>query len=465
MSENNENCAISVSGLCKSYQIIHSPWRRFQYYVFNRKAGTEFHALHDVSFSVKKGETFGIIGVNGSGKSTLLQLLAGILTPTSGTMTVNGRVSALLELGSGFNPENTGYENIYLNAAILGVEKDKIDEKIDEIVAFADIGDFINEPVKTYSSGMFIRVAFAVAINVDADIIIIDEALAVGDIFFRQKCYAKLNELKTAGKTIILVSHGMNEVEQFCDRALLLHNGEQIMLGRSTEVVAQYYMLNQPQQPKPHAEPGRELPVGKTLQGTEIPHFFGGTWSVQEEVFFDLSQSVEHSNGDAHYLRVGLFDENGKAARAFRQGEYAYFYSEIAIDHDTAVPNNGVVITNQKNIIVHGKGSFQTPDQMPESLLAGDVMYSCIRIKLDIEVGEYTFETGFSAMPADIYKRKAQLPHEDLYQSQLVLAVRRSVGAFAVQPDVDNPYSQLKFYGLVDLQSDFDSVTKERTIP
>lgn len=177
--------ALSVKNLSKEYQVIHSPWKRFQYYVFNKKSGEVFSALQDINFSIQKGETFGIIGTNGSGKSTLLQIIAGIIPATSGEVIVNGKVSALLELGSGFNPESTGYENIYLNAAILGVGKSDINKKIDEVIKFADIGDFINEPVKTYSSGMFIRLAFAVAINVDADIIIIDEALAVGDIFFR----------------------------------------------------------------------------------------------------------------------------------------------------------------------------------------------------------------------------------------------------------------------------------------
>ena len=166
------------------------------YHLFHTKTGRDFVALDDVSFEVKKGESFGIIGKNGSGKSTMLQILAGIIKPTSGDVHVNGRIAALLELGSGFNPDSTGYENIYMNAAILGIKKQDIEKKVQEIINFADIGEFINQPVKTYSSGMYIRLAFAVAINVDADILLIDEALAVGDVFFRQKCYAKLNELK-----------------------------------------------------------------------------------------------------------------------------------------------------------------------------------------------------------------------------------------------------------------------------
>ena len=189
MSCNNE-VAVSVRGLSKAYKIFESPGKRLCYHLFKVQTGRDFWALDNINFDIRKGEAFGIIGKNGSGKSTMLQILAGIIKATTGDVVVNGKIAALLELGSGFNPENTGYENIYMNAAILGVTKKEIERKIDEIIEFADIGSFINQPVKTYSSGMYIRLAFAVAINVNADIILIDEALAVGDLFFRQKCYA-----------------------------------------------------------------------------------------------------------------------------------------------------------------------------------------------------------------------------------------------------------------------------------
>uniref|UniRef100_UPI0040578C55 ABC transporter ATP-binding protein n=1 Tax=Acetatifactor sp. TaxID=1872090 RepID=UPI0040578C55 len=245
MSYNADEVAIRVSNVTKAYKIFDTPGKRFLHHMFHTKTGRDFVALDNVSFEVKKGESFGIIGRNGSGKSTMLQILAGIIKATSGEIEVNGRIAALLELGSGFNPESTGYENIYMNAAILGVSKEDIDAKVDQIIEFADIGDFVNQPVKTYSSGMFVRLAFAVAINVDADILLIDEALAVGDVFFRQKCYKKLDQLKEEGKTIILVSHGMNEVEQFCDRVLLLNKSQMLMCGDGREAVQRYYMLEQ----------------------------------------------------------------------------------------------------------------------------------------------------------------------------------------------------------------------------
>ena len=182
MSCNSDEIAISVKNLTKVYKIFETPGKRFLYHMFHTNTGRDFVALDNINFEVKRGEAFGIIGRNGSGKSTMLQILAGIIKATSGEVTVNGRIAALLELGSGFNPESTGYENIYMNAAILGLEKEEIEQKIDQIIKFADIGDFLNQPVKTYSSGMYVRLAFAVAINVDADILLIDEALAVGDV-------------------------------------------------------------------------------------------------------------------------------------------------------------------------------------------------------------------------------------------------------------------------------------------
>jgi lipopolysaccharide transport system ATP-binding protein len=459
LNNTNKDVVLRVEHLTKKYEIIHSPWRKFLYYVFNIKSGTEFWALTDVNFEVKRGETFGIIGTNGSGKSTLLQIISGIIPKTSGNVYTNGKISALLELGSGFNPESTGYENIFMNAAVLGLRKEEIGKKIDTIIHFADIGDFINEPVKTYFSGMFIRLAFAVAINVDAEIIIIDEALAVGDIFFRQKCYAKLNELKAEGKTIILVSHGMNEVEQFCDRALLLSHGKQLMLDQSGEVVQKYYMLNQGTSDQEIEEQIRQEQNG--LPDTAVkPEFFEGDWTVAEDMYLDLDRSKESSSGRAHFLKAGLFDENGKSRRLFKQGEDAYFYSEIMVDENIEVPINGIVILNQKNVIVHGKNSFQTDQKLPASVRKGSIIYNCIKLCLDIEQGEYTFEMGLTALPEKIYRIRSEISHEELNKYEVVLTDRRNIGAFAVQGKKSKTPSMLNFYGLVDLNSEFDTRIK-----
>lgn len=234
--------AVNVQGLSKMYRIFARPEDRLKQMFFGRwrKYHRDFWALRDVSFNLEKGKTFGIVGRNGSGKSTLLQLLCKTVAPTSGSLFVNGRVSALLELGTGFNPEFSGKENVFLNATILGLKRQEIEEKYDEIVNFADIGEFLDQPVKTYSSGMYVRLAFSVAINVDPEILIVDEALSVGDVKFQAKCFRKFEEFKKSGKTIIFVSHSPEEIVRHCDSALLLEQGSMTALGEPRSIVNQY---------------------------------------------------------------------------------------------------------------------------------------------------------------------------------------------------------------------------------
>ena len=248
MSSND--IAISVTNLSKCYQIYDSPRDRLKQFVVPRlqRIGgkslkqyfREFWALNDVSFEVKKGETIGIIGRNGSGKSTLLQMICGTLNPTGGSIETNGRIAALLELGSGFNPEFTGRENVYMNASVLGLSKEEIDSRFDGIVAFADIGEFIDQPVKTYSSGMFVRLAFSIQANVDPEILIVDEALAVGDAYFVHRCMLRFNELQRLGTTILFVSHDANAVRNLCSRAIWLADGHIKVEGNSSKVVDVY---------------------------------------------------------------------------------------------------------------------------------------------------------------------------------------------------------------------------------
>lgn len=231
--------AIKVQDICKVYKLYESPKMRVKEALSPSKKEyhKKFEALKGVSFEVKKGEMLGIIGKNGAGKSTLLKIITGVLTPSSGDIEINGKISALLELGAGFNPEYTGLENIYLNGTMIGYTREEMDQKVDSIIEFADIGDFIHQPVKTYSSGMFARLAFAVSINVDPDILIVDEALSVGDVFFQTKCYKKLEDLKKAGKTILFVTHDLGSVIRYCDRALIISEGRNIAEGKPDAIV------------------------------------------------------------------------------------------------------------------------------------------------------------------------------------------------------------------------------------
>jgi len=237
--------AIRVDGLGKAYSIYARPHHRLLQGLLGarHKLYREFWALRDIAFDVPRGETFGIVGRNGSGKSTLLQIICGTLAPSCGEIAVNGRVAALLELGAGFNPEFTGRENVYLNGAVLGLSREEIDTRFDAIASFADIGPFIEQPVKSYSSGMYVRLAFAVAINVDPDILIVDEALSVGDEAFQRKCFARLQQIRDNGATVLLVSHSAGLVTEMCNRALLLDRGEQLLLGAPKHVIARYHRL------------------------------------------------------------------------------------------------------------------------------------------------------------------------------------------------------------------------------
>jgi teichoic acid transport system ATP-binding protein len=237
--------AIDVSHITKLYKLYANPSDRFKESLglSKKKRYQELYALDDVSFNVRKGECVGIIGTNGSGKSTILKIITGVLNPTSGVTNVNGRISALLELGAGFNQEYTGIENIYLNGTMMGFSREEVDARLQDILDFADIGDFVKQPVKTYSSGMFVRLAFAVAINIDPEILIVDEALSVGDVFFQAKCYHKFEEFKKAGKTILFVSHDLGSVAKYCDRVVLLNKGVKQTEGPPKRVIDIYKQI------------------------------------------------------------------------------------------------------------------------------------------------------------------------------------------------------------------------------
>lgn len=265
----SDDIAISVRNLTKSYRLFGHPGDRIKQFLSLglKRYHREFTALKDVSFDIRKGETVGIIGRNGSGKSTLLQLICGILKPTEGTVKVNGRISALLELGAGFNPEFTGRENVYFQGALTGLTKTQVDERFDDVASFADIGEFIDQPVRTYSSGMFVRLAFAAMIHADADVLVIDEALAVGDEAFQRRCFEKLNAYLDGGERILFfVSHNLRQIERLCSRVLWLNSGNLRMHGCSTEVCASYLASND----LSHDELGKTTPQPNIAYSGEV---------------------------------------------------------------------------------------------------------------------------------------------------------------------------------------------------
>ncbi len=307
----SENLAIRVDNVGKCYEMYGKPSHRlWQTLTMGHKTFyKEFWALRNISFEVKKGECVGIIGRNGSGKSTLLQIIAGTLTPTTGDVAVRGRVAALLELGSGFNPEFTGRDNVYMNASILGLTKTEIDGKYDEITAFADIGDFIDQPVKTYSSGMMVRLAFAVQVMVDPDILIVDEALSVGDMAFQFKCTAKMKRIIENGTSVLFVSHDVGAVKAFCQRCLYLENGSSKAFGPAGMVGDRYLQ-----------EIRNELDRSASAQGTsnkvktvQPENSSANTFNIPElkEVFDKKVKDFRHGTGEAVTCHVDLVNEHG----------------------------------------------------------------------------------------------------------------------------------------------------------
>ena len=459
----SDDSVIEVSKLSKCYEIYAHPRDRLKQLLVpslyqmagkigfgKNKAPTyfrEFWALRDISFKIRPGEVVGIIGRNGSGKSTLLQIIAQTLSPTSGEVRVSGRLAALLELGSGFNPEFTGRENIFLNGYILGLKQKEILERYEQIVEFADIGDFINQPVKTYSSGMFVRLAFAVQAHVDASVVIIDEALAVGDVFFRQKCYARLEQLRNSGAAILLVSHSMTDIEQYCERALLLEQGTLSFIGESSEATKRYYLLHQ-------SAITTQFKTTKQVEDRAYPPPKNSLLSSQcplREAMLDLSAKVQVTKGSARCTGVALFNEKGEPCNYFHQGEKAIFYYEFELNEAIEIPICGIVIQNDRGILVHGKNSCQYEIEIPIVKSAKSKIYCKQEIVLDLGLGDYTFEVGLAALSQNDWENRHQIPFEEASSRYLRLCHVPDVAFFSVGLAQKNGISKLSHHGLANL--------------
>jgi lipopolysaccharide transport system ATP-binding protein len=345
----------------KSYPVYRDPKDRLkELATLNRRSFHEdFWALRDITFEVQRGETFCVIGENGSGKSTLLQIIAGILAPTGGQAEVRGRVAALLELGAGFNPEFTGRENVYLNASILGLSQAEIERRYPDIAAFAEIGDFINQPVKTYSSGMTVRLAFAVAIHVDPEVLLVDEALAVGDIYFRQRCMRKVHELRSSGVTILFVSHSMGDVKAIGDRCMWLDSGRIRELGAADQVIAKYLAAMSEKDSAYLGSPQAAIAI------SESP---GAPPEVVERI-----PNVDHRHGDrrAEVTGIAVYDTFGRETPMLAPGTRAILRISVRANTDVALPNIGFMMRNHLGIDFAGSNTTREGHQLPP-MRAGD---------------------------------------------------------------------------------------------
>lgn len=355
---------VDFRNVSKSYPIYERPVNRlWEILTLNRRSfHQDFWALRDVTFDIRRGETFCIIGENGSGKSTLLQVVAGILTPSSGTAKVSGKVAALLELGSGFNPEFTGRDNVYLNAAILGLSEREIDARYKSIEEFAEIGDFINQPVKTYSSGMAVRLAFSVAIHVDPEVLLVDEALAVGDIYFRQRCMRKVHELRSRGVTILFVSHSMGDVKAIGDRTMWLDHGRVRELGATDMVVAKYLAA---MAEKDSAYLDLKAPAARpavSAAAARAPEVIRGIPNVDHR----------HGDGRGEVIGIGIFDESGAPAHLLQPGSAIVVRISVKASADIAQPNVGFILRNHLGIDFAGTNTLREGVELAP-MRAGDL--------------------------------------------------------------------------------------------
>ena len=399
--------AISVAGLGKCFQIYDRPHHRLlQMFAGSRhQYFREFLALRDISFEISKGETVGIIGRNGSGKSTLLQIICGTLSPSQGEVRTKGRIAALLELGSGFNPEFTGRENVFMNAAVLGLSRAETDARFADIAAFADIGDFIEQPVKTYSSGMVVRLAFAVAINVDPEILVVDEALSVGDELFQRKCFSRIEAIRASGATILFVSHSGAQIVELCDRAILLDSGEMLAAGTPKEVVRLYqkflFAPSEKQvllrdQIRRHEYSDHELTGlmdGALLQerDEEDVHILG------DELFDPMlrpSSTVEYESCGAEIGSPTLADIQGRQVNLLLRGElYTYSYV-VEFSRPASNVRFGMAIRTMTGLTLGGALSAPVPSKAIPLVMTGDRVEVNFQFRCHLNPGVYFTNAG-----------------------------------------------------------------------
>lgn len=371
--------AIKVKDVVKIYKLYDKPRdRMLEAFGMGKKKQAKLHyALSGVSLNIRKGETVGIIGTNGSGKSTILKIITGVLNPTSGEVHVDGRISALLELGAGFNQEYNGIENVYLNGTMMGFSEKEIDEKLPDILEFADIGDYVYQPVKTYSSGMFVRLAFAVAINIEPEILIVDEALSVGDVFFQAKCYHKFEEFKKMGKTIVFVSHDLSSITKYCDKVFLLNQGKLLGEGRPKEMIDAYkrvlvgqYEEEEAQKPQP------------------------------EET---NPSALEYGTGQARILEYYITDDRGTRTGAILKGSGFTVHMKVQFTAQLPAPIFAFSVKNVMGVEITGTNSM-IEKAFLEGVEPGQTKEITFTQRMSLQGGEYLISLGVTGYNGDVFE-------------------------------------------------------------
>lgn len=480
--------AIKVDQVTKIYRLFDRPIDRLKESLnpFHKEYHKKFYALNEISFEVEQGQFVGIIGTNGSGKSTILKIITGVLTPTTGRVTVEGRVSALLELGGGFNMEYTGIENVYMNGTMMGYTRQEMDEKLQEILEFADIGDFVYQPVKTYSSGMFVRLAFALAINVDPDILIVDEALAVGDVFFQAKCYQKINEICKSGTTVLLVTHDMSTVIKYCDKVVVLNRGKFVAEGPAGQMVDLYKKILANQEDVPGAygsgvesdagdeggepgmefgtahsvrEPGAEYGAGGSVREPEAEYGVGDRDRISEpmangaevktekgrnqnsrkpgETLWKSNltlneQQLKYGDGRAEIADVGLFDHNGELTGLILKGKPFTLKMRVRFLEEVPAPIFAFTIKDSKGTELTGTNTLIEDCQVETAKAGEEYVISFCQI-MSLQGGEYLLSLGCTGFEGGEF-----VVHDRLYDAVniTVISNKNTVGVYDMDSTV-----------------------------
>lgn len=391
--------AVEVRDISKIYRLYNQPVDRLKESLFpwGKSYHVDHFALDKISFSVQRGKCYGIVGTNGSGKSTLLKIITGVLTPSSGEVEVDGKISALLELGAGFNMEYTGIENIYLSGTMSGYSNEEIDQKLDNIINFAEIGDFINQPVKTYSSGMFARLAFAVAINVDPDILIVDEALSVGDIFFQAKCYRKFDEFKEQGKTIIFVSHDLSSVLKYCDEALLINRGEMISKGDTKKVIDSFKKVLAKKEPFTNQDEN-SFAYKTDFQTKE---------TFWKDGMINNPHYIEYGDQQATIVDYGIFNDNGDISPLIQKGDLFEIRIKVKFHKDLDNPILAFTIKNLKGVEISGTNTM-LEGKLLGKIKKNEIVEARFLQKATLQGGQYLLSlgcTGFNMEELVVFHR------------------------------------------------------------
>ena len=399
----DENNAIEVANLSKIYKLYDKPSDRVKeaLHLTRKKKHTEHYALSDVNINIKKGETVGIIGTNGSGKSTILKIITGVLSPTKGEVNVNGRISALLELGAGFNMEYTGIENIYLNGTMMGFSEKEIDAKLDAILDFADIGDFVHQPVKTYSSGMFVRLAFAVAINIEPEILIVDEALSVGDVFFQAKCYHKFDEFKEQGKTILFVSHDLSSIAKYCDRVVLLNKGTKLGEGSPKEMIDIYKQVLVGQY-EPNFDAHDDLLDDDDVRDAAKRASSDGRQDSDGFKTDNHEEGLEYGSRKVVITKYYVTDEHGKESNAIIKGTDFTIHLDVEFKEDVEAPIFAFTFKNVKGTEITGTNTMFEKAFL-EPGIKGDKKHITFAQNMNLQGGEYLLSFGATGYEKDSF--------------------------------------------------------------